>query len=248
MSKFFGALQRDFGSTAGRSAPEPSIDRSIAIRPTKLVLIPAAQIVPAELARNEELFHIAEQVSAFVSVSGARRLFVAGCDPGDGATTIAVALALGLSQQLGTPTALVDADLQHPGLQNLFPRNDPGAEDARTRGGLTRPSGLPRLDLVLNSLGESSAQLAEEIEASLPRYRAAVVDLGVVRLDPSLLKLVKPDDLVLLVARYGQTERNHLIASTRAFAAVNHPASGVIFNAVHNQIPQWVRRIVGIGG
>jgi len=248
MSKFFGALQRNFEPAPGRPAPDQSNNTSVVIRPTRLVVIPAAQTTPAELARNQQLFHIAEQVSAFASVSAASRLFVAGCNPGDGASTIAVALALALSQQLGTPTALVDADLQHPGLQNFFPRNDPGAADARTRGRLTRPSGLPRLDLLLNSLGESPAQLAEEAEAALPQYRAAVVDLGVVRLDPSLLKLVKRDDLVLLVARYGQTERHHLLASTRAFVAVNHPATGVIFNAMHNPIPQWVRRIVGIGG
>jgi Mrp family chromosome partitioning ATPase len=248
MSKFFEALRRDLDSAPDEPVLDESIDTPVAVRPTKLVLIPAAQTIPAELVRNKQLFHLVEQVSAAASISETSRLFVAGCNPGDGASTIAVALALGLSQQLGTSTVLVDADFQHPGLQNFFPRNDPGARDARAHGALTRPSGLPRLDLVLNSLGELPAEMAEEVETVLPRYRAAIVDLGVVRLDPSLLKMVKHNDLVLLVARYGQTERHHLLSSVRAFAAVNHPASGVIFNAVRNPVPQWLRRIVGMGG
>lgn len=218
---------------------------SVQVRPIKLTLVPTVQTIPADLAREEPLHHLAEQLSAIASVSQDSRLFVAGCDPGDGASTVAVALALDLSQRLGLTTALVDAHLQHPGLQNFFPRNDTTNSDARRPASLT---GLPRLDLVLNSLGQGTDQLVEQVEAALPRYRAAVIDLGVVRLDPSLLRMVRPGDLVLLVARYGQTERRHLTASARAFSAANHPAIGVVFNAVKSPIPGWIRRLIRIGG
>jgi len=238
MSKFFEALQREAASSPRKSDQTP-----VPVRPVKLALVPTVQTVPAELARDEGLFHLTEQLSAIASVSEATRMFVAGCDPGDGASSVAVALALDLSQRLGLSTALVDAHLQHPGLQNFFPRNDSGAGVSSLR-----PAGIPRLDLVLNTLGQSADQLMQEVEGILPRYRAAVVDLGVVRLDPSLLRMIRPADLVLLVARYGHTERRHLVATARAFAAANHPAVGVIFNAVKNPIPNWIRRIVRIGG
>ncbi len=241
MSKFFEALQREFASSPGKT------DRTaVAVRPVKLSLVPTVQTLPAELAREDGLYHLAEQLSAIASVSEASRLFVAGCNPGDGASTVAVALALNLSQHFGLPTALVDAHLQHPGLQNFFPRSD--SAEARGPALPSRSTGLPRLDVMLNSLGQTTEQLIDEVEANLPAYRAAVIDLGVVRLDPSLLKLVKPDDHILLVARYGHTERRHLLASARAFSAANHPAIGVIFNAVKNPIPDWMRRIARIGG
>jgi Mrp family chromosome partitioning ATPase len=241
MGKFFEALQRESVPLA------TSADAPAAVRPVKLSLVPAAQTVPAALGREEEIYHLAEQVSAIASISEASRLFVAACAPGDGASSVAVAIALNLSQHLGVSTALVDAHLQHPGLQNFFPREDAGKADLR--GSLAvRGAGLPRLDVVMNSLGQTAEQLMEEIETTLPSYRAAVIDLGVVRLEPSLLKLVKPNDLVLLVARYGHTERRHLLASARAFSAANRPAAGVIFNAMRNPIPEWIRRIVRIGG
>ena len=241
MSKFFEALQRE--STEASAGDHTSV----AVRPVKLSLVSAAQAVPETLARDEGVYHLAEQVSAIASVSEATRVLVAGCAPSDGASSISVALALNLSQQLGMTTALVDAHLHHPGMQNFFPRESAGQESARSAPPV-RSAGIPRLDVMMNSLGQSADQLALEIEATLPRYRAAVIDLGVVRLQPSLLKLVRPDDLILLVARYGQTQRRHLVASVRALSAANRPASGVIFNAVRNPIPEWIRRIVRIGG
>lgn len=241
MSKFFRALQRDAAVTSS-----PTERLNLPVRTVKLALVSNVQAVPAELARNEGLFHLAEQFSALASVSDASRLFVAGCNPGDGASSIAAALALNLSQRLGLVTALVDAHLQHPGLQNFFPRNDPGAGDRS--GSLTRSAGLPRLDLMVNTLGQAADHLIRDAETTLPRYKAAVIDLGVARLDPSLLRLVRPTDVVLLVARYGQTERRHLLSAARAFNAANHAAVGVIFNAVKNPIPNWIRQIIRIGG
>ncbi|MDO8432693.1 MAG: hypothetical protein Q7S58_09820 [Candidatus Binatus sp.] len=241
MSKFFGALQQRAASPPG------STERlSGQVRTVRLSLVPNIQAVAAELARDEGLYHLAEQFSALASVTDGSRLFVAGCNPGDGASSVAAAIALDLSQRLGLPTALVDAHLQHPGLQNVFPRNDTAISERS--GSLIRNTGLPRLDLMLNTLGQATEQLIQDVNATLPRYRAAVVDLGVARLDPSLLRLIRPADIVMLVARYGHTERRHLLGAVRAFTAANHPAIGVIFNAVQNPIPEWLRRIIGIGG
>ncbi len=48
-------------------------------------------------------------------------MLVTGCRPGDGASTIAMGLALDLSQRLGLRTLLVDAHLRRPGLHKMFP-------------------------------------------------------------------------------------------------------------------------------
>ncbi len=240
MSKFFRALQRDM-------APSPGPTELLAApaRTVKLALVPTVQAVPGELARDKGLFHLAEQFSALASVSEGSRLFVAGCRSGDGASSVAAALALDLSQRLGLRTALVDAHLQHPALQNFFPRQDPVSSE---RGSMVRSAGLPRLDLMLNTLGQATEQLIQDIDATLQRYRVGVVDLGVPRLDPSLLRLIKPTDAVLLVARYGHTERSHLLGAVRSLNAANHPAVGVIFNAVRSPVPEWIRWVGRIGG
>src|SRR5262249_39037301 len=241
MSRFFEALQRESAAPGERSA--------IVTRAVKLSLVPTVQPVPAGLARDAGLYSLAEQLSAIASVSADSRIFVAGCNPGDGASSVAVALALDLSQHLGLTTVLIDAHLQHPSLKNFFVRNDAIAVDG-PRGAcpLIRNTGLQRLELVLSSLGQTPERLIEDIEAALPRYRTAVFDLGVPRLDASLLRLIRPSGLALLVVRYGRTERRQLLSSVRAFSAANHPAVGVIFNAVRNEMPGWLRPIVRIGG
>jgi Mrp family chromosome partitioning ATPase len=193
MSKFFEALQRD-----AAFASRPKHRDAVAIRPLKLALVPTVQTISAEMARDERIYRLTEQFAAIASISNDSRLFVAGCAPGDGVSTVTVALALDISQRLGLVTALVDAHLQHPGLHNFFLRNELGSGE----GSLIRTTGLARLELLLNSLGQTTEQAIQQAEAVLPRYKAAVIDLGVVRLDPSLLKLVRPNDLVMLVARY----------------------------------------------
>ena len=239
MSRYFEALQKNSASLREGVA--------LPVRTVRLALVPTVQPVPAELARNAGLYHLAEQLSASASVSDDARVFVAGCNPGDGAYCGSCPGAGHESAPRHT-TALVDAHLQHPAFRISFVRNDIPGGEGRSTTSLIRTTGLARLELLLNSLGQTSEQLIEEIRTVLPRFRTAVFDLGVPRLDPSLLRLVRPNDLVLLVARYGQTERRHLLASVRAFSAANHPAVGVIFNAVSSPIPAWLRWIVRIGG
>jgi len=43
-------------------------------------------------------------------------------------------------------------------------------------------------------LGDHPARMLEDMDELLARYRLAVIDLGVVRLDPRMLALARPND------------------------------------------------------
>ena len=76
------------------------------------------------------------------------RMLVTGCRPGDGASTVAMGLALDLSQRLGLRTLLVDAHLRKPELHKMFPPA-PSKSPTLLLGDqfVVRPSTMPHLEL-----------------------------------------------------------------------------------------------------
>ena len=71
-----------------------------------------------------------------------------------------------------------------------------------------------------------------------------VVDLGVVRLESRLLPLARPGDPILLIVRYGYTERQELASTTAGLRAAKRPPAGVILNAAANPMNGVLRRFL----
>ncbi len=96
------------------------------------------------------------------------------------------------------------------------------------------------------ALAEQPARLVEDLDELLMRYRIAVIDLGVVRLDPRMLALARPNDAILVVARHLHTDRAEMIATVNLLRNTGHPVAGVILNAYKSPLPALVRRLVGM--
>jgi protein-tyrosine kinase len=191
---------------------------------------------PFEASRSRSLQVLNERVAPLAGVGQSVRLLVTGCRPGDGASTVAMGLALDLSQRLGLRTLLVDAHLRKPELHKMFPPL-PGANAPLLLGDqfVVRPSAMPRLELA-SCLPMTAAALkpgdAQGYEALLDSFLLAVVDLGVVRLDGRLLALARPTDPIIIVTRYGSTERDELATTAAALKAASRTVAGAIINGV----------------
>jgi Mrp family chromosome partitioning ATPase len=97
-----------------------------------------------------------------------------------------------------------------------------------------RTTGWPRLTLAtccLQGNDEQSEAAMAELSAVLNTFPAAVIDLGVARLDPRMLPLMRPTDPILLVVRYGQTERKELATTAAALRVADRTVAGVVMNA-----------------
>ena len=97
-----------------------------------------------------------------------------------------------------------------------------------------RTTGWSRLTLAtccLNGNDDEREAAFAELEAVLTTFPAAVIDLGVARLDPRMLPLMRPADPILLLVRYGQTERKELATTAAALRAADRTVAGVILNA-----------------
>lgn len=202
-------------------------------QPRSLVALPAVSQLPCDLAQSGAIQQLSEQLAPLAVVDGPIRLLVSGCRPGDGASTVAAALAVDLSQRLGHRTMLVDANLHRPSLHRFFDQVK-GNQLVLRKSLQVRPSGWRRLDFancVLINGEAQREQLLSEFEELLPGYSAVVVDLGVARLDAQMLALARPGDPILLVARYGHSERRELATTAAALRTANRTPAGVIFNA-----------------
>jgi len=91
------------------------------------------------------------------------------------------------------------------------------------------------------------ADVLEQLRDAMQRYRAAVVDLGVVRADARMLGLAAPDDPVLVVARYGCTRRDELESTLAILKLARCHIGGVVLNAYESPAAERLRWIPGFG-
>jgi Mrp family chromosome partitioning ATPase len=196
---------------------------------------PLPRDLPGALARQDAIRQLSERIAPTAAVEKSCRIAIAGCRPRDGASSIAAALALDLSQRLSMRTILVDANLQSPSLHGVMSPAERTVSQITLDGSLQlRTTGWPRLTLATCCMqGDDNQREAAiaELAGVLNTFPAAVIDLGVARLDPRMLPLMRPTDPILLVVRYGQTERKELATTAAALRVADRTVAGVIMNA-----------------
>jgi Mrp family chromosome partitioning ATPase len=210
------------------------------------VVLPSMAEVPRNVSRSAAVQNICERLAPIAVVDGTLRLGVAGCRRGDGASTIAAALAIDLSQRLSLKTVLVDAQLQNPTLHRLFAFPHYNALELLLEGSLQlRPTGWPRLELASCCVARGDSSRDETIadfDRLFADYQAAVIDLGTPRLDARMLPLARPSDPVLLVVKYAVTERSELSNTATALRTANRSVAGVIMNRRPKPSLKWQKR------
>lgn len=221
-------------------ATEQLIDKSplAAVPPVeqrqKSGVLVASDLLSA-LARQQSIRQLCERIAPAAAVEQSCRIAVTGCRARDGASSMATALALDLSQRLRVRTLLLDANLQAPGLHRLLATGERGLPDARLDDSVQlRSTGWPRLTLAAWRLGSADVErdlIMADMDPIFRSFSAVVMDLGVTRLDPRMLTLLRPTDPILVVVRYGQTKRTELATTAAALRSANRTVAGVILNA-----------------
>jgi Mrp family chromosome partitioning ATPase len=239
VSKYYEAIRRGVHSQVSAGAAEPDTNREPAPHvPAQtgtgtLISLPVVHDLPRSVSREPGIQRMSERLAPLAVSNGPVRLLVSGCRPGDGASTVAAALAVDLSQRLFLRTLLVDAQVRHPSLQKFFSslaRDSAEAPDCEFK---IRATGRPQLDLLSCSqaAGLEQSKFLDSFEGLTAQYPAVVIDLGVPRLDARMLAMARPHDPILLVVRYGHTEREELACTASALSAANRTIAGVILNA-----------------
>jgi Mrp family chromosome partitioning ATPase len=253
VTQYYEALKRAAQEEPVGEYAEPVVHRStngtVAIgAATSQLPVPTIQELPESLARAAGIQRLSERLAPLAVFDTPVRLLVTGCRSGDGVSTVAIALALDLSQRLSLKTMLVDANVRHPSLDRFLAVNgrvsgEPCVEE-QVR---IRSSGRPRLDLAtcrLGSDGSNAKELLNDFDSHAFGYPAVVIDLGVTRLDARMLPLARSSDPILLIIRYGRTERQELATTVSALRAANRAVAGVILNGTVDPVAKLIRRFI----
>jgi len=247
VSRYAQALQRSAQSqpkqipwheSAGVSPDSSSRAANVA----PLVPTIALHDILHEVSRAPAVQSLCERVAPMASVGSQVRLALTGCRNQDGASTIAAGIAVDLSQRLGISTILVDAHLGHPMLHRFFaaPNARRTPEVVLSDHVLMQPTGRARLELASCQPLAAESLLAGscvELEELLAKFRAVVIDLGVIRLDARMLALARANDPLIIVTRYGSTQRQELTNTAVSLRAANRTIAGVVVNATARPIP-----------
>lgn len=251
MSRYFQAMERRKTGlvpyTDTKSKPLSEVART---QPIALVPILEAQGLLDSIASSRAVRNLSEQLGAASAYNGPARILMTGCRPGDGVSTVAAAMALDLSQRLAARTVLVEGQSHVTAMHPFFGRA--GVPTPTTAAGTSiavQGTGWPRLETARPeqmAAGDHPARMLEDMDELLARYRLAVIDLGVVRLDPRMLALARPNDPILVVARHLRTDRAEMIATVNLLRNTGHPVAGVILNGYKSPLPALVRRLIGM--
>ncbi len=252
MSRYFQAMERRKTGLVpyADSRTRPLAEVATRSQPLALVPILEAQGLLDALAASRPIRNLSEQLGAASAYNGPARILMTGCRAGDGVSTVAAAMALDLSQRLAARTMLVEGQSRVSAMHPLFGRPiAPTPTTALTTSIAVQGTGWPRLETARPEqmeVGDHPARMIEEMDELLARYRLAVIDLGVVRLDPRMLALARPNDPILVVARHLRTDRAELIATVNLLRNTGHPVAGVILNGYKSPLPALVRRLIGM--
>ena len=252
MSRYFQAMERrKTGLVAYTdSRAKPISEVAARTQPMALVPILEAQGLLDALASSNSIRNLSEQLGAASAYNGPARILMTGCRPGDGVSTVAAAMALDLSQRLAARTVLVEGQPRITPMHPLLGRAGvPALTTANGTSIAVQGTGWPRLETARPEqmeLGDHPARMLEDMDELLARYRLAVIDLGVVRLDPRMLALARPNDPILIVARHLRTDRAEMIATVNLLRNTGHPVAGVILNGYKSPLPSLVRRLIGM--
>lgn len=172
-----------------------------------------------------------------------RTLLVTSAGPAEGKTTVAVSIALGLSQT-GRSVCLVDCDLRRPRIRKLFNlENDQGLTtalvDREQLGSAIHPTTIPKLSVVPSGPTPPnpadmmhSEAFGRVIEALKERFDFVVLDTPPACLVTDAVVASTRVDACVLVVRSRRTRRDAVRRALRTLQSVGANCTGFVMNAM----------------
>jgi capsular exopolysaccharide synthesis family protein len=190
---------------------------------------------------DEGIRHLRGYLMLSSQAHAPRSVLVTSAFPGEGKSTLALALAMANAEQ-GKRTLVIDADLRQPSIQRLV-RLDPDAGLAAvlaqsvhwrtaTRAVSARPNlfvlgtGLP-LPLALALIGPQMRGILRE---ATKEFDLVVLDSPPLLGCAETLELAAAADVTVLAVRSGHTPMKALGATVETLRRVNVPIAGIVLN------------------
>jgi len=182
-------------------------------------------------------------------LQGLRSALVTGVAEGVGATSIAATLALGLSMDQKKEVLLVDANLKHPRLHQLFRLRASGDLTSAAGPGMdmAEVSGLPNLHVLKSgaaalSLSFDVKRFVSVMPALLEAFDFLVVDAPPIHLHPEILLLSLHLSGAIVVAEAGRTHTQEVQKIARELHRAKARLLGVVLNRQKEKVPGLIKK------
>ena len=212
-------------------------------RPTNSKERPDLEIVSRPLSPFSEAIRRVHLGINTLLPPGSRCLFLTSAIPGDGKTTMALALARQMAMT-GSSVLLIDADLRHPSVHKYL-NEEPvdGLINFLTQGQAAAPEQLSitrepasGVSFVLGSHGSAVATDAllmsnrfdELMKFARNTYDVVIVDTPPIGLVVDAAVVARHCDLGIFVVRYASTNQHAVRTSLRDLARVDVPICGIL--------------------
>ena len=188
--------------------------------------------------------------------SSGRSLGVIGVDPGVGASTLAVNLAVTSSADCGLRTVLVDADARKRSVSKMFGLNGaPGLVELMS-GSASHDDCVQRakdssIDLIASAadscddlLTSTASEISQALEAYLQDYDLLIVDLPAASQPDQAVALAQHLDCVMVVV---ESEKTRIASTDRLLSRLSESDTevvGIVLNKTRNYLPKMLRRFV----
>jgi len=203
----------------------------------------------------EQIEHLWGSVFFSTDRHAPRKVIVTGAEPKEGATQVAMALALvGASGSYGCRVALVDFNLRQPAIARRFGvPQAPGVFDVLTGGEMpagTRvavaegqltilPAGEPRGTTIA---ALEPTRVEKLLDKLLQDHEHVIIDAPSVNRNPAVQSLAGLTDGILLVAREGVTRREAVAEAKKRIELAHGKLIGLVLNRRTFPVPGFLYR------
>lgn len=180
---------------------------------------------------------------------GVRSILVTGAAEGVGTTSVAATLALGLSIDQKKEVLMIDANVRHARLHQLFRlRTSDGLTSAAGPGmDMAEVNGLPNLHIIKantasQGLNFDTKRFVSVMPALLEAFDFLIVDAPPLQVNPEMLLLSLHLSAVIVVAEAGRTHTPEMEKLARDLHRAKVKLLGVVLNRQKEKVPALIKK------
>ncbi|MBI3950773.1 MAG: CpsD/CapB family tyrosine-protein kinase [Acidobacteria bacterium] len=208
----------------------------------------ASALLPRGSAWRQEMERLRGAVVLANQLHGVQAILICGARDNDGATSVAVNLALALAEMDRTPVALADVSQSQPGVAALLMGALPGRhlKEVLPNGSSLSVQQTRIQNLYLVAANESGASLVtllqpmDLVRRLRERFKYVILNAPPVIAHPDTGLLATKADGVMLVAQAGKSRLDQLEAAKTEFERVGANILGVVLSQCKEYLPRML--------
>jgi capsular exopolysaccharide synthesis family protein len=205
---------------------------------------------------DERFRQIAARCLDMTRSAGSQSVAITSAVAGEGASSVAIGVAVAAARNIGSDVLLVETDMQHPQLADDFKlESHAGLSDYLAADvdleTVVQPTRVPNVWLlpagraIANPGPLIRSKRFEELMTTLHSgYETIIIDVPPLLTSPHAAVVASQAEGLVLVVRAGRTHIQDAAGALKEASQV--PVRGVVLNGTRQWFPTWIARLMGV--